>query len=130
MRAAHLSDLSAVLTETYSASTLAISTSMPWSRRSQDSILLSLLSRSAAKMAHQPSVWRLLPRKLPGGEGTKCQRLLTLCQIRKVGMRGDALDGGERRVDLERLGKDRGALGSEAVPADAADAGGASVSGC
>ena len=71
---AYLSDLSAVLAETYSASTLAISTSMRSKERSQDSILFSLLSRSAPKIAHQLTVPSLLSRKLPDGEGTKCRR--------------------------------------------------------
>ena len=65
---AHLRDFSAVLAETYSASTFVISTSMLSFCRSHDSSLLSLLSRSAAKTAHQPSVPRLLLRKLPDGE--------------------------------------------------------------
>ena len=52
---AYLSEVTAVLTETYSASTLAISALMPCLDRSHDSILFSLLSRSAAKMVHQPS---------------------------------------------------------------------------
>ena len=67
--AAHLSERTVVLTERYSASTLAISGLISSPDRSHDSILLSLLSRSAAKMAHQPSVLRLLSRKLPGGRG-------------------------------------------------------------
>ena len=54
-----------------------------------------------------------------------CQRLLTVCQIRKVGVGGGVLDGGQRRVDLERLSKELGALGSEIVAADAANVGGA-----
>ena len=62
--AAHLSERTAVLTEMYSASTLAISGLIDWLERSHDSILLSLLSRSAAKMVHQPSVPRLLLRRL------------------------------------------------------------------
>ena len=63
-----MSVFSAVLAETYSASTLAISTLMLSFCRSHDSSLLSLLSRSAAKIAHQPLVPRSLSRKLPGGE--------------------------------------------------------------
>ena len=55
-----LSEVIAVLTETYSANTLAISALIPWLDKSHDSILLPLLSRSAAKMAHQPSVRRSL----------------------------------------------------------------------
>ena len=60
----HLSEVAAELTEIYSASTLTTSWLMPWPDRSHDSILFSLLSRSAAKIAHQPSVPRLLPRRL------------------------------------------------------------------
>ena len=62
--AAHLSEWTAVLTEMYSASTLAISGLIDWKERSHDSILLSLLSHSAAKLVHQPSVPRLLSRRL------------------------------------------------------------------
>ena len=61
-----------------------------------------------------------------------CQRLLTACHIRKVRERrlgwGDALDGGERRVDLEHPGNGLGVLGSEAVAAEAANAGGTKLS--
>ena len=60
----HLSEVAAELTKRYSASTLTTSWLMPWPDRSHDSILFSLLSRSAAKIAHQPSVPRLLPRRL------------------------------------------------------------------
>ena len=54
--AAHLTEWTAVLTERYSASTLATSTLILCPESSHDSILFSLLSRNAAKMAHQPSV--------------------------------------------------------------------------
>ena len=53
-------------------------------------------------------------------KGTKCQRLLTLCQIRQVRAGGNAPDEGERRVDLERLSDGLDALGSEVVVSDAA----------
>ena len=43
-------------------------------------------------------------------------------------MCGDALDGGERRVDLEHLGDGCGALGPEHVVAEAANKGGKKVS--
>mmetsp|Transcript_37597 Transcript_37597/g.118281 ORF Transcript_37597/g.118281 Transcript_37597/m.118281 type:complete len:208 (+) Transcript_37597:425-1048(+) len=56
--------VSTALAERYSTSTLAISALMPWPERSHDSILFSLLSRSAAKIAHQPSVPSELPRSL------------------------------------------------------------------
>ena len=52
--------------------------------------------------------------------GEKCQRLLTVFQIRKVGAGGGVPDGSQRRVDLERLGKELGAIGSEVVAGDAA----------
>ena len=57
-----------------------------------------------------------------------CQRLLTLFQIRKVGVWGGVLHGRERRVDLERLGDGLGAYGSELVAAEAANEGGTKVS--
>ena len=59
--------------------------------------------------------------KLAVGGRTKCQRLLTLCQIRKVRAGGGVLHGGQRGVDLERLGKVLGALDLEVVVADAAN---------
>jgi hypothetical protein len=53
-----------VLTDTYSASALAISGLMPCCDRSHDSIVLALLSHSALKIAHQPCVPRRLSRRL------------------------------------------------------------------
>ena len=61
----YLSEVTAVLTETYSASTFAISALMLWPDRSHDAILFALLSRNALKIAHQPCVPRLLSRRLP-----------------------------------------------------------------
>ena len=55
---------------------------------------------------------------------------MTLYLIRKVGAGGGVLDGGQRRVDRERLGKELGALDIDVIFGDAADASGASVSGC
>ena len=60
----YLSEVTAVLTETYSASTFAISALMLWRDRSHDAILFALLSRNALKIAHQPCVPRLLSRRL------------------------------------------------------------------
>ena len=81
-----------MLAETYSASTLAISGLIPCSDKSHDSILFALLSRSAEKIAHQPSVPRLLARRLRAREmakGELCQRLLTLlCRVR-MARKGD-----------------------------------------
>ena len=54
------------------------------------------------------------------GKGAECQRLLTLCQIRKVRACGGVLDGGQRRVDLERLGDGLDAFGTQVVDSDAA----------
>ena len=59
-----MSEVIAVLTETYSASALAISESMRCCDRSHDSILLALLSRRALKIAHQPSRPSRLSRRL------------------------------------------------------------------
>ena len=73
-----MSEVIAVLTETYSASTFAILLLMFWPDRSHDSILLSLLSRRAAKTAHQPSVPMLLPRRLRARAQSECHRLLTV----------------------------------------------------
>ena len=53
-----------MLTETYSASTLTISGLIFCFDRSHDLILFSLLSWSALKIAHQPSVPSELLRKL------------------------------------------------------------------
>ena len=64
------------------------------------------------------------------GKRTECQRLLTLFQIRKERAGGGVLDGGQRRVDLERLGDGLDALGSEVVVFDAASGLGQSVSKC
>ena len=47
----YLSEVTAVLTETYSASTFAISALMSWPDRSHDAILFALLSR---KGSHPP----------------------------------------------------------------------------
>ena len=60
----YLSEVTAVLAETYSASTFAISALMLWRDRSHDAILFALLSRNALKIAHQPCVPRLLSRRL------------------------------------------------------------------
>ena len=94
-----------MLTETYSASTLAISRLIFWPERSHDSILFSLLSRSALKIAHQPSVPSELLRKLQSRVRSGRQGLLT------VGERvySNVLEGGEGGVALEPL---RNVLGS------------------
>ena len=80
----------AVLTETYSASALAASGSMPCPDRSHDSILLAVLSRSALKIAHQAWLPRLLLRRLSrrlqtGVRAQKRYGALT-CQVRLVAM--------------------------------------------
>ena len=78
-------------------------------------------------------------------KGTKCRRLLTLCQIRQV-WAGSVLERRQRRIDLERIGQLDDAFGSvgarctaegeardttQRVAGEAADEGRAkSVSGC
>ena len=72
-------------------------------------------------MGLTPSGPRLFLYKLHTRAGETCQRLLTLCHIRKVKAGGGVLDGGQRQVDHERISKVLDAIGSEAVAGDAAN---------
>ena len=76
--ATYLREVIAMLTETYSASTLAISGLIFWPDRSHDLILFSLLSRSTLKIAHQPSVPSELLRKLQSRVRSGRQGVLTV----------------------------------------------------
>ena len=67
-----------MLTETYSASNLTISGLIFWSDRSHDLILFSLLSWSALKIAHQPSVPSEFSRKLQSRVRSGRQGVLTV----------------------------------------------------
>ena len=76
--ATYLREVIAMLTETYSASTLAISGLIFWFDRSHDLILFSLLSRSALKIAHQPFVPSELSHKLQSRVRSARQGVLTV----------------------------------------------------
>ena len=79
---------------------------------------LSASAKSCAPSALMPS-WLTLQARA----GQKCQRLLTLCLIRKVEVGGGVLDARQRAVDLERLGEALRALGSDPVESEAAGKG-------
>ena len=88
------------------------------------------LTLSASAMGLTPLGPSLLFPMLQVGSGqrvSRCQRLLTLCQIRQ-GRAGGAPQLLERGVDLERLGEVFGANGSEFVVGDAANGKGTEVS--
>ena len=59
--------------------------------------------------------------KLPGREYAQVSAAADTCQIRQVRAGGGVLHGGQRGVDLERLGKVLGALDFEVVVGDAAN---------
>ena len=61
----------------------------------------------------------LLRETLRTGGVQTCQRLLSLCQIRKARAGGGVLDVRQRAVDFERLGEVFGANGPDLVAGDA-----------
>ena len=65
VKAAHLREVIAALAATYSESAFVTSGVIPWLERSHASTLFALLSRSAVKIAHQPSEPKPLSRRLP-----------------------------------------------------------------
>ena len=81
------------------------------------SVLLTL--RASAK-SFAPTSLMLFPETLPTRRAQACQRLLTLCLIRKVRASGGVLDARQRAVDHEGLGEALRALGIDLAVAEAA----------